>query len=240
MERDVVGIRAESPGSVARVDDQIAGWLSSARYATRAAESRAEFAQLDDAVGSGDVAVRLAAVRRLSALARAELGWFLLPVREYFLSTETRRMLGAALSVETDVKVRDSLLNTVRHASERCVTHTMWEPVRAAEDEREWCDWVHLIAATFSVAPDLSTRAEAAYLLAFCDDARAWEVYQEVIPRRSGLLPMLEMAIERYPLSISDETGAALLALADAVGSAHPRQRYPAAGIRTVLIARLT
>ncbi|VXB83305.1 conserved hypothetical protein [Microbacterium sp. 8M] len=220
------------------MDDQIARWLSSARYATRAAEANAEFAQLEDALDSADVTVRLTAARRLSSLARAELGWFLLPVREYFLRAETRRMLGGALRAEADVKVRDSLLNTVRHAAERCVAHPMWEPVRAAAQEREWRDWVHSLAETFSVAPELSTRAEAAYLLAFCDDGRAWEVYRDVIPRRSGLLGTLELAIERYPLSITPEIGATLLDLADTVGSTHPRQRYPAAGIRAALTGR--
>ncbi|MGW8482686.1 hypothetical protein ACWGJP_06075 [Microbacterium sp. NPDC055903] len=219
------------------MDDRIADVLQSPRYASRAAESAMELAEVESGLGSDDPKVRIAAARRLSALTRAELSWLLLPIREYFLDARTLEVLAAVLRAETEVTVRDSLLNTLRHASERFVTHPMWDPLRAASDERIWYERLHPIAASFSEVSDASTRVEAAYLLAACGDGRAWDVFLQVIPRRSAALATLELAVLQYPQSIADEQRSALADLADTIGTKHPRQRYVADGIRAALSA---
>lgn len=217
------------------MDDRITSVLESPRYAARSSELKDELAKLEQNLGSDDPKLRLTAARRLSAIARAELNWYLLPVREYFLSVQAQQTLCTIIKAETELKTRDSLLNTLRHASERFVSHEMWQEISSASDEQRWRQWLLPIATTISSAQQASTQVEAAYLLAYLGDALAWDVFLEVLPRRSASLPALEFAVLQYSHSINEANRAALLDLADAIEARHPRQRYTAEGIRTAL-----
>lgn len=218
------------------MEEQIERWLSSARFAKHAATLEAEFALLNDAMISIEPHTRLGAARRLSALARSELTWFLLPVREYFLESRTQQLIAESLRIETEGNTRDRMLNTLRHASERFVEHPMWSPRWSEVAHDAWRSRVHGIAASFSAHPRSSTRAEAAYLLASCDDARSWDVLLDAVRRRSSAFTMLHDAVVRYPSSITPEQRASILALCDDIGTANQRYEYDAAGIRTALI----
>lgn len=217
------------------MDAQIEDWLSSERYANGRAKLAAEFAQLNDAMVSSEPKSRFDVARRLSSLARSELSWFLLPVREYFLAPSTQQLIADSLRIETDVKTRDRTLNTLRHASERFIEHPMWEPTRSAPEEDTWRDWMHGIAESFVADPRSSTRAEVAYLLAACDDASAWDLFSEAVRRRPALLTTLHDAVLRYPVSMTTEIRAAMLALSAATAARNPRQQYAADGIRAAL-----
>ncbi len=222
------------------MDERVAEVLGSTRYAKRAEQLRAELDEIDSGIDSDAVALRRAAVRRLRSLAMAELGWLLLPVREYFLSATTQQRLAGAVDAEADAKVRLDLLRIIRHASEAYVTHPMWEPVHTEDEAIAWCAWVLPIAERSSVAADPDARVEAAYLLAYCGDARAWDEFQELIPRRSGALGLTELAVLRYPQSITDDTRRALIALTQATAAAHPSRQYTAAAIEAALSAART
>lgn len=218
---------------------QVSELLGSARFAASAAQREAELAGIADGLRAPESANRLRAARRLSALARAELSWMMLPVRAHFLSAGTRRELAEALRTD-DVALRDTLLIAIRNAYERYVTHPMWwqDPVAATGTDADadvWRAWMHPIAEGLMTASAPTTRAEAAYLLALCEDPRAWDVYLEVVAKRSGLLGHLELAVLRCPDSRTVEVRTALLDLAARTAERHPRQAYTAESIRSAL-----
>ena len=213
--------------------------LGSARFAAHAAAQEAELAEIADGLRASESADRLRAARRLSALARAELSWMMLPVRAHFLAAGTREDLAEALRTD-EVALQDALLIAIRNAYERYITHPMWQqdPVAATggdADAAAWRAWMHPIAERLIAASAPTTRAEAAYLLALCEDPRAWDVYREVVAKRSGLLGHLELAILRCPDSRTPEVRDALLDLAARIAERHPRQAYTAESVRSAL-----
>ncbi|MBO9704626.1 MAG: hypothetical protein J7474_03805 [Arthrobacter sp.] len=221
------------------LDPQVAVILASDRYARRSAELGRDLAVISDGLRSEDAAQRLAAVKTLSKLARAELSWLVLPVREHFLAEGTRAGLRAALQAaaadDDGGKTVPLLLNTVRHAAERYVAHPMWAPVSSPEEVRTWRNWVGSWAGEYAEESAPAVKVEAAYLLAFCGDPQAWDVFQSVVPRRSAALGQLELAVLQYPGSISPSVAAELRDLAERTAAAHPRQRFVADGIREAL-----
>lgn len=221
------------------LDSQVAGILASDRYARRSAELARDLDGITDGLRSEDAAQRLAAAKSLNSLARAELSWLALPVRENFLADATRAGLRTALQAaaadDDGGKAVALLLNTVRHAAERCVTHPMWAPVSTPEEIRTWQNWVGSWAGEYAEDSAPAVKVEAAYLLAFCGVPRAWEVFQAVVPRRSAALSQLELAVLQYPGSISPSVAAELRELAERTAAAHPRQRFVADGIREAL-----
>ncbi|MFJ3959146.1 hypothetical protein [Arthrobacter sp. NPDC090010] len=113
----------------------------------------------------------------------------------------------------------------------------MWEPVARPGETAAWNEQSAAVADAQATSPSLEIRAEAAYLLAMHGDGRAWEMFHQLIGRRSALLGQLELAILRYPQSIDPATAAGLSTLAEQTAISHPKQRYAAEGVRAALLA---
>ncbi|QTF73158.1 hypothetical protein [Arthrobacter woluwensis] len=162
-----------------------------------------------------------------------------MPLREHFLADGTRAGLRAALQAaaadDDGGKTVALLLNTVRHAAERYVTHPMWAPASSPDEVHTWRNWVGSWAGEYAEESAPAVKVEAACLLAFCGDPRAWEIFQAVVPRRSAALGQLELAVLQYPGSISTSVAMELRDLAERTAAAHSRQRFVADGIREAL-----
>jgi hypothetical protein len=111
----------------------------------------------------------------------------------------------------------------------------MWAPVSSPDEVHSWRNWVGSRAGEYAEESSPAVKVEAAYLLAFCGDPQAWDVFQAVVPRRSAALGQLELAVLQYPGSISPSVAAELRELAERTAAAHPRQRFVADGIREAL-----
>lgn len=216
------------------MEPQIAELLRSERYARTAASLQSTLAAVGADLRAPDESRRLRGARELSTLARAELSWMKLPVRAFFVSAATCRDLEDALDASTS-QTRIALLIAIKNAYERYVVHPMWREVHQESDATAWSSWLQLLGGRFMMGPDLMLRAEAAYLLALSGDERAWQVYLEIVPRRSALLGHLEFAILRCPDSRTPEMRAALVDLADDVERRHPKQAHTASDVRSAL-----
>ncbi|MFZ4842012.1 hypothetical protein [Mycetocola saprophilus] len=216
------------------MEPHIISLLQSEKYARRAATLEAEIARITEDLGSTSDESRLQAGRALNRLARAELSWMLLPVRNHFLDPAFRDVLDPVLSAADD-RTRVILLNTMRNAYERHIVHPMWGDLRGEDHGNWWNEWLHSTGETYVENSDLPTRCEAAYLLALTGDPRGWETYLEIVPKRSAMLGQLELAILLCPDSRTPALVDSILALADEAERRHPKQAITAQGIRDAL-----
>lgn len=216
------------------MEPHIISLLQSDKYARNAAALEAEMARITEDLGSTSAETRLQSARALNRLARAELSWMLLPVRNHFRSADFRDIVDPALRAADD-RTRAILLNTVRNAYERYIVHPMWGDLRSEDYGSWWEEWLHSTGETFVDNADLPTRCEAAYLLALTGDPRGWEAYLEIVPRRSALLGQLELAILLCPNSRTPTLVDSILALTDETERRYPKQAFTAQSIRGAL-----
>ncbi|RLP75008.1 hypothetical protein D9V32_11325 [Mycetocola tolaasinivorans] len=219
------------------MEQQIISLLQSDKYARKAAALEAELARIDEDLHSSSEKDRLHAARALNRLARAELSWMLLSVRNHFLSPAFRDLLDPVIDT-ADARTRAILLHTMRNAYERYIVHPMWGDLRREDDGSWWDAWILSTGETFIENSDLPIRGEAAYLLALSGDPRGWETYLEIVPKRSALLGQLELAILLCPDSRTPAMVDSILALADETERRHPGQAYTAQSIRDALRVR--
>jgi hypothetical protein len=221
--------------TITRMETQIVELLHSARFEKSATALNQTLARATNDLESLDGQQQLHGARELSKLARSELSWMKLPVRDFFASPETRDRLGAVMESTEATMTRATLLIAIRNAYERYIVHPMWEPVTQPLEAQAWETWLTDLGGRFADDADLTVRAEAAYLLAISGDQRAWSIYLEVVPRRTALLSHLELALLRYPESIRAETRDALRGLASTTAAKHPRLGFTASSIATAL-----
>ena len=174
-------------------ESDIKRYLQSGQYAKRKLKYLGE---LNTALGnlkSTDVTVRLIGAKRLSYHSRRELGVDLLCVREWFSSELIRTELSKICATEADDKVLQHSLIALYFIYERYIIHEMWlkdyfftlEEIK--RDEFNYIQWVLPIAeACYRFSAAIFVKEVLARIFAICRDSRAWDIYIEILPKKSA------------------------------------------------------
>ena len=145
-------------------------------------------ADLDAAMNnlkSVEAETRLKGAKRLSYHSRKELGGNCLPVREWFWKENVRTELSLICLNESHEKVLQHLFITLTFIYERYLVHPFWEAWHTKEDESAYTSWV-LSVAEKSQQNSVEVKLRIARVFAFCGDSRAWDIYIEILPKKSA------------------------------------------------------
>jgi len=174
-----------------------ANFFQTERYAKNKSNIIADLDSAMVSLKSMEVAARLKGAKRLSYHSRRPLGWSCLPVREWFWDDSIRVELSEICRDESDEKVLSYLLSALRFLYDRYLTHPLWEELYSKKEELAYVRWVLPIAEECNQASVL-IKMEVAGIFATCSDNRAWDIYNEILPKKSAYRVQTELDFMRY------------------------------------------
>jgi len=183
------------------MNESIKEYVQSERYAKNTSKMIADVNAAMDNIKTTDAATRLKGAKRLSYHSRRELGYECLAIREWFCDDNTRIELSEICCGESDCKVLRDLLSTVKFIYSRYMIHFMWRDFftleRIKEDESKYMKWVFPIAEN-CLRLSADVEVEIAGIFAICRDSRAWDIYNEILPKKSALCSWARADIRDY------------------------------------------
>jgi len=168
-------------------EDSTKEYLRSKRYLKRRTEKFETMEAALDSLKTGNRDERYKSAGRLLRIACAELGLTLIE-REWYFDEYNKTEISNICINESDDRVLEYLLLALSMMYERYIAHPMWEKTYNLYDpkiEKEYKQWIFSIANQIS-SQSIKARMAVAKIYAICNDKRSWDIYIEILPRRSA------------------------------------------------------
>lgn len=170
------------------ISDSLKAYLSSSDHSKYRTQALEELGQVFSHSRASDIETRKKSAQKLSHIARQELSWRLLCLREWFLDETGYVQLFDIISCEKDVKTQASLLRTLRFFCERMVFHPMWEEMFKDEPYLELKRALREFMQAFISIDEMAIKFEAASILAMLQDGRAWDMLTACVNKKPSYL----------------------------------------------------
>jgi len=203
-------------------------YLQSELYTRFKHESLTELNTALNNLKSADVVMRLTGAKRLSYFSRMELGTGSLCIREWFLSKNTRTELSNICTIEVNDKVLQHFLIALYYIYDRYIVYTMcemWLPdgffmlEDVKEDELSYIQWIlPIVEACHRPTVAIFVKEVLARIFAMCRDNRAWDIYIEILPKKSAYCDWGQSICNKYAKhSITESQKVILLQILDRI-----------------------
>ena len=186
------------------ISERVWEYIQSERYKKHAQIMLADINTAMENVKATDEATQIKGAKRLSYLSRCELGMGSLVLREWFCDEINRVELADMCCIESNSKVLSKLFSTLKFIHSRYIVHPMWEDYfftleKTKEDESNYIQWVlPIVEECHQASVSIDVQIEIAGIFAICRDSRAWDIFNEILPKKSAYCSWATLTFAKY------------------------------------------